>query len=45
MGQPVGFEVHPDDFMSPGAGFGEGDVLGSIYAKMGLPKEEEEEYV
>lgn len=42
-GQPVGFEVDPADFMNPGMGFGAGDVLGSIYAKMGLPEEGEEE--
>ena len=42
QGQPVGFDVDPTDFMNPGAGFGEGDVLGAIYARMNLPEGEEQ---
>ena len=40
-GRPVGFEVEPADFMNPGAGFGEEDVMGAIFQQMGLPEEEE----
>lgn len=34
-GTPVGFE----SFMAPGGPFGGEDVLGAIYARMGLPEE------
>lgn len=41
MGSPVGFEVN--DFMNPGGAFGSDDVLGAIYAKLGLEEEPEME--
>ena len=45
VGQPTGFEVDPADFMHPGGGLGENDVLGAIFARMqmneGPPMEEE----
>lgn len=42
-GTPVGFEVDPSDFLNPGMGFNQDDVMGSIYQKMGLPPDEEQE--
>lgn len=42
MGQPVGFEVSPSDFLNPGSGFGERDVMGAIFARMQMQEEPEE---
>lgn len=44
-GNPVGMEVQPPDFMNPGSGLGQDDVLGAIYARLGIPPDEEEGYV
>ena len=43
VGQPVGFEVDPADFLNPGAGFGEQDVMGAIFARMKMMDEEQGE--
>ena len=44
VGQPVGFEVDPSDFLNPGSGFGQDDVMGAIFARMKMQPDQEEEY-